>query len=158
MYHICVHEYTFNTKSCILVYADAVPSTRLVYVWRLCLFGKVILYQTTVNSFFSHFRRHFSAKQLLTLQDSGLALFQEHKRCSIQSMAEKSGRVYQRLQYFFSESKWDDIQLLNQSRLDLICRLRPTRPTRKGVFIIAMEMIVAMARDPRFPKHGVIDS
>jgi len=89
-----------------------------------------------VDSFFNTFRPHFSAKQFPLLQDSVLSLFQEYKRCSLQSMAQKIDCDYQQFQYFASDSKWDDIRSLNQTRLGLIERFRPTRPTKNGVSII----------------------
>ena len=89
-----------------------------------------------VNAFFKTFRPHFSAKQFPMLQDSVLSLFQEYKRCSLQAMAQKIGCDYQQLQYFASDAKWDDIRGMNQDRLSLIERFRPTRPTKNGVSVI----------------------
>ena len=90
----------------------------------------------SIDGFFKSFRRYFSQKQHHMLSNCVLSLFLEYKRCSLQSMAEKISCNYQKLQYFVSDSKWESIEDLNQSRLASLYREKQTAPTNKGVCII----------------------
>ena len=89
-----------------------------------------------VENFLNEFRPHFSAKQFNMFSDSVLSLFFEYKRCSLEPMAQNIKCPYQNLQYFVSESKWDTLKQLNQTRLNNLMNHSATKPTKKGVMAI----------------------
>ena len=47
------------------------------------------------------------------------ALFKDYKRNSLDAMAKATHTDYQKLQYFFSDLKWD-IQAIKRKRLEII--------------------------------------
>ena len=89
-----------------------------------------------VEAFFALFAGHFPPGMFQIMTEAVLALFLEYKRCSFSAMARKTGRKCQNLQYFLAESKWDDLQQINQTRLQFIYSRRATRPTRRGVNVL----------------------
>lgn len=63
------------------------------------------------------------------------ALFKDYKRNSIWAMARVANTDYQRMQYFFSDSKWN-LQSLKNKRLDIIENQSTTASTNAGVLAI----------------------
>jgi len=59
------------------------------------------------------------------------ALFKDCKKNSIEAMAKSTHTDYQKLQYFFSDSKWD-IQALKHKRLEIIQMQRTTASKKTG--------------------------
>ena len=63
------------------------------------------------------------------------ALFKDYKRNSLDAMANATHTDYQKLQYFFSDSKWD-LQSIKQKRLEIIQNQRTTASTKDGILAI----------------------
>ena len=63
------------------------------------------------------------------------ALFKDYKRNSLDAMAKATHTDYQKLQYFFSDSKWD-IQAIKRTRLEIIQKQRTTASTKEGLLAI----------------------
>ncbi len=63
------------------------------------------------------------------------ALFKDYKRNSLEVMAKATHTDYQKLQYFFSDSKWDT-QALKRIRLEIIQKQRTTAPAKDGLLAI----------------------
>ncbi len=63
------------------------------------------------------------------------ALFKDYKRNSLDAMAKATHTDYQKLQYFFSDSKWD-IQAIKLKRLEIIQKQRTTASTKDGLLAI----------------------
>lgn len=96
------------------------------------------IFQTNIsvlNKFLKHFSSCFSKKQLAILTLAVYALFKDYKRNSLDAMAKATHIEYQKLQYFFSESKWN-IQDIKRKRLEIIQNQRTTASTKKGLLAI----------------------
>ena len=63
------------------------------------------------------------------------AMFFDYKRLSLSAASKRADCNYQRLQYFFSESRWD-IDALNAVRIKIIQNQKTTRATINGVMAI----------------------
>jgi hypothetical protein len=68
----------------------------------LSIFGANI---SLLNKFLKHFSSCFSKKQLALFTLVIYALFKDYKRNSLDAMAKATHTDYQKLQYFFSDSK-----------------------------------------------------
>ena len=88
-----------------------------------------------VNKFLGRFSSLFSRRQFLYFRLYVCLLFQDMKRANMEVMAKAASCQYQRLQYFFSESKWDH-EKLNEERVALIEKQPTTRSTPDGVLVI----------------------
>lgn len=88
-----------------------------------------------INKFVSKFEDLFSNKQLAAFRLFLYAFFFDYKRLCLAKVADNTNLDYQRLQYFFSESNWDE-QALNNVRLKLLSRQKPTAATAKGILAI----------------------
>ena len=85
--------------------------------------------------FLKYFDSCFSKKQLAMLTLLVYALFKDYKRNSLDAMANATHTDYQKLQYFFSDSKWD-LQAIKQKRLEIIQNQRTTASTKDGILAI----------------------
>ena len=88
-----------------------------------------------INNFLSNFKELFSKKQFSVFVLTIYSLLAEYKRNCLSSMAENINLDYQRLQYFFSESRWD-LDALNNKRLKIIENQRTTKSTDNGILAI----------------------
>ena len=88
-----------------------------------------------IERFLSHFRPAFTKSQMSVFREFIYAMFADYKRLSLATIANNAHINYQKLQYFFSESKWDTREL-NDIRLRLIQNQRTTRATPKGVLAV----------------------
>ncbi len=88
-----------------------------------------------LNKFLDNFAPCFTKKQLAIFILIIYAMFKEYKRNSLQAMAQAVHTDYQKLQYFFSESKWD-LQAIKQKRMDIIQKQRTTAITKDGILTI----------------------
>ncbi len=76
------------------------------------------IFQTNIsllNKFLKQFSTCFSKKQLAVFTLLIYALFKDYKRNSLDARAKATHTDYQKLQYFFSDSRWD-IQALKRKR------------------------------------------
>ena len=88
-----------------------------------------------LNKFLKQFTSCFSKKQMAIFTLLLYALFKDYKRNSIDAMAKATHTDYQKLQYFFSDAKWD-IQTLKHKRLEIIQKQRTTASTKEGILAI----------------------
>ncbi|RZV59058.1 MAG: transposase [Candidatus Brocadia sp. BROELEC01] len=88
-----------------------------------------------LNTFLKNFASCFSSKQLAIFTLVIYALFKDYKRNSLEVMAKATHTDYQKLQYFFSDSKWDT-QALKRIRLEIIQKQRTTAPAKDGLLAI----------------------
>ncbi len=88
-----------------------------------------------LNKFLIQFSTCFSKKQLAVFTLLIYALFKDYKRNSLDAMAKATHTDYQKLQYFFSDSRWD-IQALKRKRLEIIQKQRTTASTKDGLLAI----------------------
>jgi SRSO17 transposase len=88
-----------------------------------------------VNKFLARFSSLFSKRQFLYFRLYVCLLFKDMKRANMEVIAKAASCQYQRLQYFFSESKWDH-EKLNDMRVALIEKQRTTGSTPDGVLVI----------------------
>lgn len=88
-----------------------------------------------IDKFLSHFRKEFSEIQFPIFKELIYSLFADYKRLSLAAISNQGNINYQRLQYFFSESKID-IQKLNDIRLKIIKNQRTTKPNKQSVLAI----------------------
>lgn len=88
-----------------------------------------------LNKFLKHFGSCFSRKQFAMFALIIYALFKDYKRNSLEAMAKATHTDYQKLQYFFSDAKWD-ISSLQQKRLEIIQNQRTTASTKDGLLAI----------------------
>ncbi len=96
------------------------------------------IFQTNIsllNKFLKQFAPCFSKKQLAMFTILIYALFKDYKRNSLDAMAKATHTDYQKLQYFFSDSRWD-IQALKRKRLEIIQKQRTTASTKDGLLAI----------------------
>ena len=96
------------------------------------------IFQTNIsllNKFLIQFSTCFSKKQLAVFTLLIYALFKDYKRNSLDAMAKATHTDYQKLQYFFSDSRWD-IQALKRKRLEIIQKQRTTASTKDGLLAI----------------------
>lgn len=88
-----------------------------------------------INKFVSKFEDIFSKKQLAAFRLFLYALFFDYKRLCLARIANNTNLDYQRLQYFFSDSNWDE-HALNDVRLKFFARQKTTSSTNNGVLAI----------------------
>lgn len=88
-----------------------------------------------LNTFLKNFASCFSTKQMAMFTLVIYALFKDYKRNSLEVMAKATHTDYQKLQYFFSDSKWDT-QALKRIRLEIIQKQRTTAPAKDGLLAI----------------------
>lgn len=88
-----------------------------------------------VDKFLQHFNPIFTKKQMALFRTFIYALFCDYKRLSLSAIADNTALNYQKLQYFFSESRWN-IRELNDIRLKLIQNQKTTKAYHKGVLAI----------------------
>lgn len=88
-----------------------------------------------VDKFLQHFNPIFTKKQMALFKTFIYALFCDYKRLSLSAIADNTALNYQKLQYFFSESRWS-IKELNDIRLKLLQNQRTTKAYLKGVLAI----------------------
>jgi len=88
------------------------------------------------KSFINHFTDIFSKKLFISFSVYLSSLLMEHKRVSIQSLANKNSiSSYQQLQYFLSDAKWDPEEL-NTFRVNLHQSHPATKSTKDGVLAV----------------------
>ena len=88
------------------------------------------------HKFLDHFRDVFSPSQFKILKLFLLASFKNYKRFSLDSIASELNISYQRIQYFFSDSNWPALSLINNIRLHIISKQMSTRSTPKGILAL----------------------
>ena len=88
-----------------------------------------------VNKFLARFAGNFSKRQFFYFSLYVYLLLKEVKRSNMEVMSKITSCDYQRLQYFFSESKWDHIKV-NDERIRCIENQRTTGSTADGVLVI----------------------
>jgi len=88
-----------------------------------------------IDKFLSHFHNVFSKKQMSVFRELIYAMFADYKRLSLATLAQHTNLNYQKLQYFFSESNWENKEL-NDIRLNILQSQRTTRANNKGVLAI----------------------
>lgn len=88
-----------------------------------------------INNFLLNFKELFSKKQFSVFGLAIYSLLVDYKRNCLSSMAENANLDYQRLQYFFSESKWN-LDTLNNKRLEIIDNQRTAKSTNNGILAI----------------------
>ncbi len=88
-----------------------------------------------LNTFLKNFASCFSTKQMAMFTLVIYALFKDYKRNSLEVMAKATHTDYQKLQCFFSDSKWDT-QALKRIRLEIIQKQRTTAPAKDGLLAI----------------------
>jgi len=87
-----------------------------------------------VDKFLEHFSPLFTKKQMNLFKAYVYGMFSDYKRLSLAAIANNTTLNYQKLQYFFSESRWD-IRELNDIRVKLLQNQRTTKAF-KGVLAI----------------------
>ena len=88
-----------------------------------------------IEKFLSHFKSHFSKIQMEVFRGFIYAMFVDCKRMSLASIANNTTINYQKLQYFFSESRWS-VKELNDIRIKILQNQRTTKANNKGVLAI----------------------
>jgi len=89
-----------------------------------------------IEKFLSHFDSCFStANQRSVFKKFIYAMFDDYKRMPLAAIARNTDINYQKLQFFFSESRWN-VKELNDIRLRLIQSQRTTRAYHDGVLAI----------------------
>ena len=88
-----------------------------------------------LNKFLKNFAACFSKKQMAMFTLLIYALFKDYKRNSLEAMAKATHTDYQKLQYFFSDAKWD-IHAIKRTRLEIIQKQRTTAATKDGILAI----------------------
>lgn len=89
-----------------------------------------------LKKFLDRFKHSLSPIQFKAFSHYVAGLLLLHKRVSIESIADVSPDIdYQSLQYFISESKCD-MNKINDSRIDFLNHLHPTKSTKQGVLVI----------------------
>lgn len=89
-----------------------------------------------IEKFLANFNSVFSTNHQRTIfREFIYGLFSDYKRLSLAAVASNTHMNYQRLQYFFSESRWS-IKELNDIRLRLLQNQRTTRANKDGVLAI----------------------
>ena len=89
-----------------------------------------------IKKFLNNFRPLFSQSQFIILNLFLLASFKNYKRFSLDVIAGELNISYQRIQYFFSDSKWPKLSSINNLRLDILNKQMTTRSSSKGVLAI----------------------
>ncbi|MBU4468634.1 MAG: IS701 family transposase [Candidatus Omnitrophica bacterium] len=87
-----------------------------------------------VDKFLEHFSPIFTKNQMSLFKAHIYGMFSDYKRLSLAAIANNTALNYQRLQYFFSESRWDICEL-NNIRLKLLQNQRTTK-AYKGILAI----------------------
>lgn len=89
-----------------------------------------------IEKFLANFNSVFSTNhQRAIFREFIYGLFPDYKRLSLAAVANNTHMNYQKLQYFFSESRWSTKEL-NDIRLRLIQNQRTTKANNKGVLAI----------------------
>lgn len=88
-----------------------------------------------LNKFCDNFKEFFSKKQFAVFRLFIYALVNEYKRANLSSLAKTLDLDYEKLQYFFTDSKWD-YQALNEKRIKLLRNQRTTGFSKDGLLII----------------------
>ncbi len=88
-----------------------------------------------IEKFLFHFKSHFSKIQMEVFREFIYAMFVDCKRMSLASIANNTTINYQKLQYFFSESRWS-VKELNDIRIKILQNQRTTKANNKGVLAI----------------------
>ncbi len=89
-----------------------------------------------IEKFLANFNSVFSTNhQRAIFREFIYGLFSDYKRLSLAAVANNTHMNYQRLQYFFSESRWS-VKELNDIRLRLLQNQRTTKANNKGVLAI----------------------
>lgn len=89
-----------------------------------------------IEKFLANFNSVFSTNhQRAIFREFIYGLFSDYKRLSLAAVATNTHMNYQRLQYFFSESRWS-VKELNDIRLRLLQNQRTTKANNKGVLAI----------------------
>ena len=83
-----------------------------------------------IDKFLSQFQSVFSKTQMVVFRKFIYAMFADYKRMSLSTIANNTDVTYQRLQYFFSESKWSTKEL-NDIRIKIIQSQRTTKASLK---------------------------
>lgn len=89
-----------------------------------------------IEKFLANFSSAFSTNHQRTIfREFIYGLFFDYKRLSLAAVANNTHMNYQKLQYFFSESRWSTKEL-NDIRLRLLQNQRTTKANNKGVLAI----------------------
>jgi hypothetical protein len=88
-----------------------------------------------VDKFLQHFSPIFTKNQMALFKSFIYAMFTDYKRLSLSAIANNTHLNYQKLQYFFSESRWS-VKDLNDIRLKLLQNQRTTKAYNKGVLAL----------------------
>ncbi len=89
-----------------------------------------------IEKFLARFNSVFSTThQRSMFRELIYGLFSDYKRMSLAAIAANTNLSYQKIQYFFSESKWSP-QELNDIRLHLLQNQRTTKANNHGVLAI----------------------
>ena len=89
-----------------------------------------------IEKFLANFNSVFSTNhQRAIFREFIYGLFSDYKRLSLAAVANNTHMNYQRLQYFFSESRWS-VKELNDIRLRLLQNQRTTKANKAGVLAI----------------------
>ena len=88
-----------------------------------------------INKFCEYFKTSFSKKQFIAFKAILYALIRDYKRANISTLANSLQIDYEKLQYFFSDSKWN-YETLNSKRIELLKAQRTTGFSKDGLLII----------------------
>lgn len=89
-----------------------------------------------IEKFLENFNSAFSTKhQRPVFREFIYAMFSSYNRMSLSAIANNTAVNYQKLQYFFSEARWN-IQELNNIQLRLLQCQKTTGANKKGVLAI----------------------
>ncbi|MFH1691169.1 MAG: IS701 family transposase [Candidatus Omnitrophota bacterium] len=89
-----------------------------------------------IERFLANFNSAFSTKhQRSIFREFIYAMFSDYKRMSLSAIAGNTTVNYQKLQFFFSEAKWN-IQELNNIRLRILQCQKTTGANKKGVLAV----------------------
>lgn len=89
-----------------------------------------------INKFLNHFRDLFTPTQFNMLKLFLLASFKNYKRFSLEALSKELNISYQRIQYFFSDSQWPALPLINSIRLNILNNQMSTRSSPNGILAI----------------------
>jgi hypothetical protein len=89
-----------------------------------------------IEKFLEHFNPAFSTRHQRSIFKAFIyAMFGDYKRMSLAAIAHNTELNYQKLQFFFSESKWSALEL-NDIRLKVLQCQKTTKGHKKGVLAI----------------------
>lgn len=89
-----------------------------------------------LKKFLDRFKEQLYKPQFKSFCHYIAGLLMIHKRCSIESIAKLCPDInYENLQYFISESNFD-VNDINNTRLNLLNRLHPTKTTKQGLIVV----------------------